>query len=237
MVADGHHQSQQGAGIRQILDREAFHRSHRSILPLGYARLLHLPFQRPRDHNECGAHLYHVAWPGDGVSLRQKQDRHGGNSGGGNHDPRSASVSGRRREEAFEIARRASGRTASLAAICDANLRDGVISPRRSSCCSWLRRAIARSCYWRCRRRCSRDAHGKSNFRRNASLLSDDIFLAAVARPDAFLAPLATSPLRLPRLSTLEKKFATSANWSLERQITYRKPILGTTSSHLNTKP
>jgi hypothetical protein len=57
-----------------------------------------------------------------------------------------------------------------------------------------------------------------------------------VARPDASLAP-ATSPLWLPRLTMLEKKLATSANWSLEKQITYRKPILGTTSSNLNTKP
>ena len=80
------------------------------------------------------------------------------------------------------------------------------------------------------------DDHGKSDFRRNASLLSDDIFLAAVARPDASLVP-ATSPFRLQGLTMLEKKLATSANWSLEKQITYRKPILGTTSFNLNTKP
>jgi hypothetical protein len=35
----------------------------------------------------------------------------------------------------------------------------------------------------------------------------------------------------------LEKKLATSSNWSLEKQITYRKPILGITSFNLNTKP
>jgi hypothetical protein len=57
-----------------------------------------------------------------------------------------------------------------------------------------------------------------------------------VARPDAPLA-LATWPFRLQGLTMLEKKLATSDNWSLEKQITYRKPILGTTSSNLNTKP
>jgi len=34
----------------------------------------------------------------------------------------------------------------------------------------------------------------------------------------------------------LEKKLATSANWSLEKQITYRKPILGITTFNLNIK-
>src|SRR5882724_7814855 len=61
MVADGHHQSQQGPRVWQILDRETLYHSHRSILPLGHARLLDLPFQRPRDYDERRAHLYHVA--------------------------------------------------------------------------------------------------------------------------------------------------------------------------------
>src|SRR6266849_2048699 len=45
---------------------------HIPILPLGYVRLLDLPFQRSGDHNERRAHLYHVAWLGDGVSLCKK---------------------------------------------------------------------------------------------------------------------------------------------------------------------
>jgi len=32
----------------------------------------------------------------------------------------------------------------------------------------------------------------------------------------------------------LEKKLATSSNWSLEKQITYRNPILGMTTFNLN---
>src|SRR5437016_2072803 len=81
------------------------------------------------------------------------------------------------------------------------------------------RRAAGPSCCCHYRRRCSQNDHGKSDFRRNASLLSDDVSLAAVGWPDASLAT-ATSPLRLQRLTMLEKKLATSANWSLEKRIT-----------------
>ena len=148
----------------------------------------------------------------------------------------SAALSRRGCEEAVEITWRAHGRATSLATMRADNRRDCVISLPRSSCCSSPRRAPGPSCCCHYRRRCSRNGHGKSNFRRNASLLSDDVSLAAVGWPDASLAT-ATSPLRLQRLTMLEKKFATSANWSLEKRITYRKPILGTTSFNLNTKP
>ncbi len=38
-------------------------------------------------------------------------------------------------------------------------------------------------------------------------------------------------------ITDAREKLATSANCSLEKQITYRNPILGTTTFNLNTKP
>src|SRR5260370_13517518 len=115
MVADGHRQSQQGPRLWQILDRETLYHSHRSIPSLGHARLLDLPYQRFGYYNERGPDLYRPSGAGHGISLREKQDRHGRNAGRGNRNSNSPALSRRRCQEAVKITCCACGRTFALA--------------------------------------------------------------------------------------------------------------------------
>src|SRR6266403_1978983 len=86
-------------------------------------------------------------------------------------------------------------------------IRDRPISLALGSDCSLLRCVPAQSRCCHYRRLRSQSDHGKSDFRRNASLRSGDVSLAVVGWSDATLAP-ATAPLRQQMLTMLQKKFA-----------------------------